>query len=119
MALRCIIRQSWEQAAYGIWLYRESIRDGQEVIEFLEPMAFKTGKPQAKEDAWKLPQSTLRLMPRDLESLRDSIQTQLLAAGLVKNPPVSEAQLKAVQAHLADMQKLTFKLTDAVIDVTK
>jgi hypothetical protein len=101
--VRFILREAWNRRGYNIWLTQET-GSGYRVAK---PVIIEFG--DAQDGAFMLPDPTLFLRPEEFTTLRQSLNDELIANGMMKDPVRLVGELEATKKHLEDMRSLTFK----------
>lgn len=100
--MRIVLRRAWgvRGGGFHIWLVDENNC-------FVKPLELSFSDP--RNGACLLPDPTLTLEQRDWDALVQSLDTELLANGIVKQAASLEGELKATKFHLEDMRSLVLE----------
>lgn len=104
-----VFRQPWEEKYSVILRGVKETEGGQTVLGYAEPILFRSRKP---EEDGQLVAPAIQLTKDEAQALMD----QLWSCGLRPTEGSGGAgSLAATERHLADMQKLTFKLLEGAV----
>lgn len=107
--MKLIIRPAFNRTGYHVWLLQET-GNGYRVAK---PLNIELSDERTDE-AFLLPEPTLFLTLQELNQLKASVESEMIAGGFKVGGERLDGILEATRKHLDDMRRLVFKPADSI-----